>query len=140
MTRSPGRCAVGMGRLPGRLEREGRVAHEDAAARFGQGAVHDEARDDMPRPRHRAAAHLDPMLGVDPDDDPRGAIDLSIDPDLAVIVDVRLEPHPGAGERDIADAFRDLDCGSIPGEGEAHRPTLPYVATHFPAGVVMIRE
>jgi hypothetical protein len=73
------------------------------------------------------------VLGVDPDDDPGGAIDLPVDPDLAVVVDVRLEPHPGAGERDIADALRHHDGGSIPGEGEAHRPTLPYVATDFPA-------
>src|SRR5436309_6840555 len=105
--------------LSGRLESEGRVAHEDAAAGLGERTIPDQARDDMPSPWHGAAAHLYPMLRVEADDDTGAPVDLAVDPDLAVVVDVRLEPHARARQWDRGDAFGYGDGDPVPREGEA---------------------
>ena len=86
-------------RLSRRLERERRVAQEDASAGLGERTVSRQARDDVPRPDHRARTHFHPMLRVEADDDARTPVDLPVDPDLAVVVDVGLEPQAAARQR-----------------------------------------
>src|SRR6267142_6372335 len=88
----------------------------------------------------RAPAHLHSMLGVEADDDAGAAVDLAVDPDLAVVVDVRLEPHAGARQRDAPDRRGYLDGDPVPREGEAHRAALADIAAALPAGIVVICE
>src|SRR6266446_417131 len=123
-----------------RLEPEGRVAHEDATAGLGQRTVQHQARDDVARSRPRAPAHLHPMLGIEADDDAGAPVDLAVDPDLTVVVDVRLEPHAGARQRDAPDRRGHLDGDPVPREGEAHRAALANIAAHLPARIVVIRQ
>ena len=77
-------------RLPAGFKCQRRVAHEDAAARFGQRAVGGQARDHARFSRDDVAAYLDSLLDV-------VAVyhtilvDFSVNPYLAVVIDVGLE-------------------------------------------------
>src|SRR5205823_14180442 len=113
-------------------------AHEDAAPRLGQRSVHHQAGDDVSFPGHRFGAHLDAVLGVDADDHARAAVDLAVDPDLAVVVDVRLEPDPRPGYLDAVRPRRQLDGGAVPGKGKADGAAGADVRAHLPAGVIVV--
>src|SRR5215813_9354642 len=100
--------------------------------RLGQWAVAHQAGDDVPGTGHRAGTHLDAMLGVEADDDTGATVDLAVDPDFAVVVDVGLEPHARAGQRDAADGCGHLDLDAVPGEGEADRAALADIGADRP--------
>src|SRR5213594_1462186 len=94
----------------------------------------------MPSPWHGATAHLYPMLRVEADDDTGAPVDLAVDPNLAVVVDVRLEPHARARQRDPGDPFGYGDGDPVPREGESLGQALADIAAHLPARVVVIRQ
>jgi hypothetical protein len=47
--------------------------------------------------RHRVGADFHSLLGVDADDHASRSIDFAIDPNLPLVVDIRLEKQPGIG-------------------------------------------
>src|SRR5438046_1993955 len=92
--------------------------HAHAAEPVRQRAVHRQDGDYVASAGRGLAANGDALLGVDADDDAGGAVDLAVDPDLAVVVDVRLEQDRRAGEVDAVDAGGQLDGDAVPGKRE----------------------
>src|SRR5437773_11426575 len=70
-----------------RLKREGCKAHENTAARFGQRSVGNQAGDHVLASGHGFARYFDAILSVDADDYTGGAVDFTVDPNFAVVID-----------------------------------------------------
>src|SRR5215510_8486940 len=83
--------------LVARLESESRIAHKNTAAGLGQRAVRHQAGDDVPGACDSLGAHFDSLLGIDSGNDAGLPIDLTVDPNLPVVVHVCLKKHPAVG-------------------------------------------
>src|SRR5262249_31925277 len=91
-------------------------------------------------PWHRTVADLDALLGVDPNDDACGAVDLAVDPHLTIVINIRFKKHARAGELNTIDLRRNFDGDAVPAKRKTNRMALPDVVAHFPLGVVIVRQ
>src|SRR5262249_16566749 len=126
--------------LVGGLKRQSRIAHKNAPTWFGQGAVEHQDSNDIARPWRSTVANLDALRGVDTNDNASTAVDLAIDPDLSVVIHVRLKPYAGAGQVDAIQPCGNLHGNAIPGKRKTDRATLPDVGTYLPPRVVILRQ
>ncbi len=87
----------------------------------------------MPRPRYRTGADDDPLLSVEADYRAVPKVVLAVDPDLALVVDVRLEKDRGPGDPYAVDRLGKLHRDAVPGERETLRQELADVVTGLPS-------
>src|SRR5262249_18425583 len=89
-------------------------------------------------PWHSTVADLDALRGVDANNDTSTAVDLAIDPDLPVVVNIRLKPYARAGQIDPIKTCGNLYGNAIPGKRKAYGAALPDVGTYLPTRVVIL--
>src|SRR5262249_241118 len=112
--------------------------HENTPTGFGERTVQHQDGNDIACPWHRTVADLNAMRGVEANNDASTTVDLAIDPDLPVIVDVRLEPHAGASQFDAIEPRRNLHCHAIPGKRKTYGAALADVVTYLPPRIVIV--
>ena len=97
------------------LAGQGSVAQEHATSRLRQGSVGCQASDDVSGTGDSAPGDLDPLRYVVPDD-PGARGELAVDPDLAMVVDVRLEEQLRIGYGNAVDLLGQLHRDAPPPE------------------------
>src|SRR5262245_52085920 len=126
-------------RLSGGFKGQGGIAEENRPYRVTQRRIGYQHGDHMLCPRHGRGVHRHAFRGVIAGDRADRAIDHSIDPHFAVVVDIALEKDPIAGDRLALHRLGHGETEPIPGKRQSYGAALLDIAQR-PAGIIIVRQ